>query len=295
MFIYKPFVFFALVTFNIFSQAFETYEHEFIGLIMLESKALYPYKINFNIDNDSIKGYSYTDIDGPNETRSAVKGVYNKKTKHLSFVEKDILYTKSKVDLEEFCFIKLDGELKLKTNKKTLKGDFIGYYPDKTECGKGKIRLVGKDYATKKISKIKKQLKKKRVDSVTVKKIEQNKFLETNFETKIKSGEEVSVFIRSSELRIEIWDYGKEDRDIISIELNGNPVLTNYIVKKTKKVLILNLPKSKNLLKFITVNSGELETNTTKIKIYDIRRSYEILANLNVGKPASINIYKVTK
>ena len=62
-----------------------------------------------------------------------------------------------------------------------------------------------------------------------------------------------------------------------------------------KKNLRILLSKGKNSLKITTVNAGELDTNTAKIKLYDTRRTYEVLTNLEVGKSALINIYKNAK
>lgn len=288
--------FFTLISVNSFSQELQNFDYQFIGVVLLDSKNLYSYKVDFNIENDSIKGYSYTDLGGRHETKSIIEGTYNKKTKDVQFTERDILYTKSKVDGEEFCFINLEGKLKLRKKKSILNAKFNGFYPDESKCAKGKIRLVGEDYAYKRINKLyKKVKKKKKVDSIVKEKLKPENFLKKFSETTIDSGEEVSVFMYANELRMEIWDYGKEDGDIITVEVNGEVVLDKFVVKKSKKVLKVKLAEGKNAIKVITVNAGKLETNTTKIKLYDIRRSYEVLANLEVGKPAFINVYKNSK
>ena len=289
-------IFFIILSLNIFSQTNQKFEYQYIGVIVLESKILYSYKIDFNIEKDSIKGYSYTDLGGSNETKSILEGIYDKKTNDINFVERDILYTKSKINGDEFCFIKLEGKLKIKKTKSILNADFIGYYPDNTKCGNGRIRLLGENYAYKRINNLyKKVKKKKKIDSVVKEKLKPENFLKKFSETNISSGEEVSVFMYANELRMEIWDYGKEDGDIISIELNGKVILKNYSVKKVKKILRILLSKGKNSLKITTVNAGELDTNTAKIKLYDTRRTYEVLTNLEVGKSALINIYKNAK
>lgn len=55
----------------------------------------------------------------------------------------------------------------------------------------------------------------------------------------------------------------------------------------------MNLIEGDNLVKIITEDSGKLETNTTKLKIHDFRREYEVVANLEEGNSATINIVKV--
>jgi hypothetical protein len=47
------------------------------------------------------------------------------------------------------------------------------------------------------------------------------------------------------------------------------------------------------LLKIITSNSDRLKTNTTKLKLYDDRRKYEVIADLEEGKEATINAVSI--
>jgi hypothetical protein len=74
---------------------------------------------------------------------------------------------------------------------------------------------------------------------------------------------------------------------------NDNPILENFKVSRRKKRIILKLNDDVNLIKIITVDAGKLETNTTKLKLYDYRREYEVVANLEKGKAAMINIVKL--
>ena len=97
----------------------------------------------------------------------------------------------------------------------------------------------------------------------------------------------------SSKIDVAIWDYGIEDGDIITILQNDKPVLENFKVTRKKKRITLVLNEKENAFKIITVNSGKLETNTTKLKLYDFRREYEVVANLEEGKAAVINIVKL--
>ena len=70
-------------------------------------------------------------------------------------------------------------------------------------------------------------------------------------------------------------------------------ILSNYIVTKKKKKFTVSLVEGKNELKIKTVNSGSLETNTAKIKIYDYMREYEVISDLEEGKFATVNIIKL--
>ena len=94
-------------------------------------------------------------------------------------------------------------------------------------------------------------------------------------------------------MKMEIWDYGKEDGDVITIFNNDIPILENFTVTKKKKTILVNLNAKNNLLKIVTINSGKLKSNTTKLKLYDFRRQYEVIADLTEGKSASINVVRI--
>lgn len=283
---------------SINAQKTKQFDYELLGAIVLDENQLISYKIQFNVEaNNFIQGYSLTDLDGENETKSYIRGYYDEKTNNIKFKENDILYTKSKFLPEEFCFVSFKGKFKGDSKKKLLDGKFVGIYDDKDTCATGKIKLVGTKFVEKKVKKIYKKVKKvnkiKKIDSAVITKLKPENFLKKFSETKIKSGEKVSVFVYSSKIKVDIWDYGIEDGDIITILQNDIPVIENYKVTRRKKKIVLNLKNKENLFKIITVDSGKLKTNTTKLKLYDFRREYEVIANLEEGKAAMINIVKL--
>ncbi len=281
--------------YSINSQETKRFDYELLGAIVLEDNQLISYKIQFNLKySNYIEGYSYTDMDGENETKSYIRGYYNDKNNNIQFKESDILYTKSKFLPEEFCFVSFKGKFKGNTNKKSLDGKFIGIYDDKDTCATGKIKLVSTNFVEKKVKKVYKKIKKvKKVDSIVKEELKPENYLKKFSETKIKSGEKVSVFVYSSNIKVDIWDYGVQDGDIITILQNDKPVLENFKVTKSKKRITFELDRKENIFKIITVNSGKLKTNTTKLKLYDFRREYEVIANLDEGKAAIINIVKL--
>ncbi|RCS27074.1 hypothetical protein DUT90_08145 [Polaribacter sp. WD7] len=277
------------------SQGTKAFDYELLGALVLEDSQMMSYKIEFNRgENNFIQGYSFTDLDGINETKSYIRGYYNPKDDKIQFTESDILYTKSKFLPEEFCFVKFKGTFKGDSKKRLLEGNFVGIYNDKDTCATGKMKLVGIKFVEKKVRKIYKKIKKiKKIDSVVKAEIKPENYLKKFSETKMKSGEKVSVFVYSSKIKLEIWDYGIQDGDIVTIKQNEKVVLKNYKVARKKKQIDLNLQEGNNLIRIITEDSGALETNTTKLKIYDFRREYEVVANLEEGKSATINIVKV--
>ncbi|WP_275315773.1 hypothetical protein [Tenacibaculum bernardetii] len=285
------FLFFNFFASIVFSQKAEKFDYEFLGVLMLNKTQLYSYKLEFNIDKDSIRGYSYTDIEGDNETKSYVFGTFDENTNELVFEEKDVLYTKSDVLTDEFCFIKSRGKLKLRSAKKSFDSDFEGVYPNGEVCASGKIKIVGTKFVQKKLKKIyKKVKKKKRIDSVVKEKLRPDKILTKFGKTNLNEDETITIFLNKNQAKFEIWDYGKEDGDIVDVYINGKKVLANLKLKTEKKKLLINLKKGSNTIEVKTINSGKIKTNTAKIKIYEANRFYEFLSNINKGKSAKINI-----
>jgi hypothetical protein len=280
---------------NLISQENKIFDYELVGALVLDSNQLISYKIEFNsYKNGFIEGYSYTDLSGENETKSYIRGYYNTKNKNIQFKESDILYTKSKFLPEEFCFVSFNGRFKEVSKKKQLDGSFVGIYDDKDTCATGQIKLVSTKFLEKKIKKIYKKVKKiKKIDSIVKEEIKPENYLKKFSETKINSGEKVSVFVYTNKMKMEIWDYGIEDGDVITISNNNVVLLENYIVKRKKKSIIVNLSDAENLIKITTINSGKLKTNTTKLKLYDFRRQYEVIADLDEGKEATINVVRL--
>ena len=275
----------------VFSQKAEKFDYEFLGVLMLNKTQLYSYKLEFNIDKDSIRGYSYTDIEGDNETKSYVFGTFDENTNELVFEEKDVLYTKSDVLTDEFCFIKSRGKLKLNSEKKIFDSEFEGVYSDGEVCASGKIKIVGTKFVQKKLKKIyKKVKKKKKIDSIVKEKLRPDKILTKFGKTNLNEDETITIFLNKNQAKFEIWDYGKEDGDIIDVYINGKKVLANLKLKTEKKKLLINLKKGSNTIEVKTINSGKIKTNTAKIKIYEANRFYEFLSNINKGKSAKINI-----
>jgi hypothetical protein len=287
-----------LVFFNLFSQESKKFDFELVGALVLDSNQFISYKIEFNSNKKGfIEGYSYTDISGENETKSYIRGYYNPKNKNIQFNENDILYTKSKFLPEEFCFVSFKGSFKEASKKKLLDGKFFGIYDDKDTCATGSLKLVSTKFLEKKVKKLYKKVKKVdkfiKVDSIVKEEIRPENYLKKFSETKINSGEKVSVFVYTSKMKMEVWDYGIQDGDIITILNNDIPILENYSVTRKKKSIIVNLSDEKNLIKIITINSGKLKTNTTKLKLYDFRREYEVIADLEEGKEAIINVVRL--
>jgi len=285
----KVFILFIFIHFYSVAQTVENYD--FIGTLILENNALITYRIQFNINNSKISGYSYTDINGNDETKSELKGTYNEKDKIISLEEFNILYTKSKEIEDIFCFINVDAKIKLKNNKQSIQGSFLGLYNDKDTCATGEILLISLKDAFKEIDKISKKISKtNRLDSLTKLKVTKEILLNELKPNILKKDEILSVFWKSDKLILEIWDNGKEDGDLISLKFNNKTIFRKYEVKKSKKIIEFELIDGENLIEILANNNGTIFPNTAKAILIDGEIEHAISTNLEAGQSSKINI-----
>ncbi len=110
---------------------------------------------------------------------------------------------------------------------------------------------------------------------------------------KLSKDQNLNVFWESKEIKIEIFDSGKEDGDVISLFHNGNIILENYKVKNEKKVLSIQLDTSiPNEFKISAINEGTIIPNTAKIILIDEKRTFELLTSFKKNESASITLIK---
>lgn len=79
-----------------------------------------------------------------------------------------------------------------------------------------------------------------------------------------------SVEVRSSTLDIYVWDDEREDGDTISLNLNGEWILSNYMITGERKKLTVSLNSEKpNYLVLYAHNLGRLPPNTAVVSFHD--------------------------
>lgn len=288
----KSLVFFLLSYITSFAQG----NYEFFGAIKLNGndKTLITYRIVFEEKNGKITGYSITDLDGSHETKNTIEGTYDKKQKILTFQEKDILYTKSKFAQSSFCFVNFTGKVKLVDNNSKIDGNFKGLYKNKTKCIDGVVNLVGSSKIYNLASKVNKKIQKSnKIDDQIKIKSNPLAILDSLKINKLSKDQNLNVFWESKRIKIEIFDAGKEDGDIINIYHNGKLILENYKVKNEKKIISIPLDLSiENEFKIFAINEGSILPNTAKIILIDEKRTFELLTSFKKNESASITLIK---
>jgi hypothetical protein len=244
-------------------------QYEYYGIVKLNDKLeqSITYKIVFSEINGKIKGYSITDIQGDHETKSEIEGNYNKSKKLFSFNEKTIVYTKSKISQNSFCFINYSGKLDLLNPKAKLEGKFSGFFTTKTRCIDGSLLLVNQSKMEKFLKKVEKTMDKtKKIDSKTKEANNPNKLFDSLMINRLTKDQNINIFSTSKKVEINIWDAKISDGDAISFYHNDVLVVNNHVMTNDKYKIERRLLPGVNIFKIQAINQGKTGLNTLMVE-----------------------------
>jgi len=287
----KIFIYFFLISSNLYSQT----NYEYFGALKLNGNdaSIITYRITFTEAKGAIKGYSITDIGGKHETKNVIEGFYNKKTKVLTFKELNVLYTKSPLSKDVFCFVNFSGKVKLINDNSKLEGDFKGLYKNNLKCIDGTLLLIGSNKLYKFLNKINTKIQtSKKIDAKTKEKVNPIAVFDSLKVNTLTKNQNLNVFVGSNELELEVWDAKIEDGDRIDLYQNGKKILDNYTVLNKKRKITIKLDADTNIFKIVALNEGERTLNTAMILIIDKERTFELETNLKKGENTSITVIK---
>ena len=292
----KIFTFF--IFFILFYNSYSQEKYEYFGALKLNGnyKTVITYRLMFFEDKGKLNGYSITDIGGPHETKNSISGKYNPKTKEISFREESILYTKSPITQNMFCFINYIGKIKLVNDNSKLTGDFKGLYKNKEKCIDGTLTLIGSNKIYSLLNKINNKLQKsKKVDEKVKQKVNPITILDSLKVNNLNKGQNLNVFTKYKTINIVVWDSKIEDGDVINLYKNDVLILKEYVLINKKKKISTTIEDGNNVFRIEAVNQGEVQLNTASIQLIDEERTFDLVSNLKKGETASITIIKETE
>ena len=257
----------------------------YLGTLVLSDNTPISFSLELQEDNGIVNGYSITNINTPDETKSEISGLYFKKDKSFQLQETQILQTKSEAALNTFCYINMNLNLKGKFGSKRVQGTFKGNFLDSTECASGKVILMERTKLEKKIEKIKKKVEKKYNE----------KYQDTSLVKRteiLKDGDDFTINWEGNKLRLFIWDANMEDGDKIELTINGNIILDDFETTNKRKKIKYKLAEGENIIEIKATNLGTSPPNTSRIELVDNKTKYPIITQLELGKTAIIKIIK---
>jgi len=259
--------------------------YSYLGTLILTNNTPISFSLELEEDNGIVNGYSITNINTPDETKSEISGLYYKKDKSFQLQETQILQTKSEAALNTFCYISMNLSIKGKFGAKRLEGAFTGNFLDSIECASGKIILMERTKLEKKIEKIKRKVEKKYnekyQDTLLVKRTQI-----------LKDGDDFTINWEGNKLRLFIWDANMEDGDKIQLNINENIILDDFETTNKRKKIKYKLVEGENTIEIKATNLGTSPPNTSRIELVDSKTKYPIITQLELGKTAVIKIIK---
>jgi len=232
--------------------------------------------MEFQEKNGIVSGYSVTNINTPDETKTEISGLYFKNDKSFQLQETQILSTQSEAALNTFCYINMTLSFKGKFSSKRLEGTFTGNFLDSTECASGKIVLMERTKIEKKIKKLKKKIEKEKIDTTQI----------------LKDGDNFTINWESNKLELFIWDAHKEDGDKIQLTINGNIILDDFETKNKRRKIKYKLREGENTIEITALSLGSSPPNTSRIELVDSHTKYPIITQLELGKSVIIKVVK---
>ncbi len=97
--------------------------------------------------------------------------------------------------------------------------------------------------------------------------------------------------VKTSSVEIQVWDYGKEDGDKISLFLNEKQLLKKYVLKSDRKKIQVTLRPGQNKLIVFAHNLGKDPPNTASVIIFDGNSKHLMSLESTLGECGSIVIY----
>ncbi|MBT5089899.1 MAG: hypothetical protein HOM24_02325, partial [Flavobacteriales bacterium] len=239
----------------------------YLGALVLANNSPISFSLELKEDNGIVNGYSITNINTPDETKSEISGLYFKEDKSFQLQETQILQTKSEAALNTFCYINMTLSFKGRFGSKRLEGAFTGNYLDSTECASGRIILMERTRKTKK--KVEKKYNERYQDTSLVKKTQI-----------LKDGDDFTINWEGNKLKLFIWDANMEDGDKIQITINGNIILDNFETTNKRKKIKYKLVDGENIIEIKATNLGTSPPNTSRIELVDNKTKYLIINQL---------------
>lgn len=262
-------------------------EFEFIGVIRLAEDAFISYKISFDEKDGLITGHSLTDLGGAHETKSYLSGYFDSEKNTLEFFESGIIYTKSYITQNDFCFVHFNGSLRKLNEQQSIEGLFKGLYSDGKECISGELKLANMGKLLQKAKKFDRKVDRNILISQEKRdKVNLVKELDSLSMNTIKKNETLTIFSKSDKITLSIYDAGVEDGDKLTLYLNGKELYRNVEAHTAKRKIEIPLQGERDVLKILALTNGTIGGNTIKIDLFDGDNAIETLTNMKAGESA---------
>jgi hypothetical protein len=169
------------------------------------------------------------------------------------------------------------------------------FYKGNTLVGRDQISFTGSSVLLNVSYTFNAKLKQKAMDSTKLDREKIDLLAKTHTENGRNFVVQQKIILYSDLVTAKIWDRGTVDGDIVTLYLNGEDILDNFMTSKIKKEVVLHLSAGENFLVMHAVNMGSIPPNTASIEIEDGSKQKNITINSDTKKSGALEIiYKPT-
>lgn len=233
-----------------------------------------------------------------------VTGTYNPNTRQLIIYDIPVVYHGSSGEFQVDCIMDMVGLLRVAQAKSVINGTFTAKPDYKYTCTPISFNLTldgeasKKDSVMKALSEFKENYqvwKPAQEDTLVTAKVIQRKVVNYVIEKQFTERETTvadEIEVESDSLRVDIYDNGEIDGDIVSLFYNKELILFNQ--KLTHKSIHLDIrldtTKAENEITLFAENLGLIAPNTALLRIRDGSKVYDLRVSSNLEKNATIRI-----
>lgn len=102
-----------------------------------------------------------------------------------------------------------------------------------------------------------------------------------------------TISVKSSTLKICIWDYSVVDGDVIDLYVNGKKILSRYELVEEKKCLEVQLADGENWIGVVAINEGSMGPASPHVQLDDGVSKQEFDIDGYINQPGGYTIQVV--
>lgn len=264
------------------------------GAIVIGKAEFMSYKITYKLTSQHVlSGYSVCDVNGNDETKARITGFYNPKTRTLTFEEKSILSTRSKIPATEFCLMKVKGKFEKKAGKSVFTGKFESTCRNpQITCDSGTLVLLTEKNLDDLAKKTAKALEKRPLADSLKKETGEKPAPEAWVRNVIEllPGTVTTFDLKSDRIQFDLVDDRIQDGDKITLLKNGVKVVSGLEITNHVQSFTFNIPAGEKDVSFTirADDEGLVALTTIKAALRNGNEVNLIVVSLNKGQSVTI-------
>ncbi len=250
----------------------------FTGKMQIKDGETLPYRLSLDVAGVNIKGVSITTQDGK-ELKARIKGVINKDKNIMVLAETGPVGKLP--DSIEMCYFNSILKWKLKKGRYVLSGAFVGKDRKNNPCSQGSVSLEAPESECAALLPAPQMpVQKDSVDAAIFNAAE------------VTAGRDKRIEWQTGSCILELWDGGLEDGDVVSVLVNGKPLLTDYVLTAERRKFNLSVSEKLTTITIVAGQEGANPPNTAELQLTDGEQVHRLTAFNKKGNSASIILVK---